>query len=146
VTAPGTQALIEVVDAPDDALRQAIAAPLLQFNTALAGPSGHRALALVLRNEAGAVHGGLWGATGYGWLYTQMLVVPQALRGTGVGRLLMLKAESVALHRGCHHAWVDTQFGARDFYEKLGYKVFGELPDYPSGFTRSFLHKQLGAA
>jgi GNAT superfamily N-acetyltransferase len=145
VTAAGAAPRIEVVDAPDDALRQAIAAPLLQFNTALAGPSGHRSLALVLRDASGAVQGGLWGATGYGWLYTQMLVVPQALRGSGTGRALMLRAESEALARGCQHAWVDTQFGARAFYEKLGYTVFGELPDYPPGFTRSFLQKRLGA-
>ncbi len=138
--------MIECVDAPDDALRQAIAAPLLQFNTALAGVSGHRHLALVLRDDAGAVQGGLWGATGHGWLYTQMLVVPEALRGSGVGRLLMLQAEGLAVARGCHHAWLDTQFGARSFYERLGYAVFGELPDYPPGFTRSFLQKSIGAA
>ncbi len=136
---------IEVVDAPDDVLRQAIAAPLLQFNTALAGPSGHRALALLLRSETGAVQGGLWGTTGYGWLYTQLLVVPQALRGSGVGRALMLQAEAVALARGCHHAWVDTQFGAREFYERLGYVLFGELANYPPPYTRSFLQKKLAA-
>ena len=134
---------VELAPAPDDALRQAIAAPLLQFNTALAGPSGHRALALVLRDAAGAVHGGLWGATGYGWLYTQMLVVPQGQRSAGWGSRLMQLAEIEALARGCHHAWVDTQFGARGFYEHLGYTVFGELPDYPPGFARSFLKKTL---
>ena len=146
MSAPAQPLRVEVATAPDDALRQAIAAPLLQFNTALAGPSGHQALALVLRDSAGAVQGGLWAATGYGWLYTQMLVVPQALRGTGLGRRLMQQAEELALQRGCHHAWVDTQFGARAFYEQLGYAVFGELPDYPSGFTRSYLQKKLGAA
>lgn len=134
---------VERAAAPDDALRQAIAAPLLQFNTALAGSSGHRALALVLRDETGAVHGGLWGATGYGWLYTQMLVVPHTSRGSGLGRRLMLQAEDEALARGCQQAWVDTQFGARGFYERLGYTVFGELPDYPPGFARSFLRKAL---
>jgi len=48
-----------------------------------------------------------------------------------------------ALRRGCHHAWVDTQFGALGFYQRLGYAVFGQLPDYPPGFTRSFLSKVL---
>jgi hypothetical protein len=38
---------------------------------------------------------------------------------------------------------VDTQFGARAFYEGLGYTVFGELSDYPPGFSRSFLRKPL---
>lgn len=136
---------IESVDTPDDALRAAIAAPLLAFNSHHAGPSGHRTLALVLRDEAGGVIGGLWGSTAHGWLYTQMLVVPDTLRGQGLGRQLMQQAETEAAQRGCRHAWVDTQFGARTFYERLGYAVFGELSDYPPGFTRSFLRKRLAA-
>ncbi|EHR68931.1 acetyltransferase [Burkholderiales bacterium JOSHI_001] len=134
---------LSLADAPDDPLRRAIAAPLLAHNETLAGPSGHQPLALVLRNAAGAIGGGLWGATSFGWLYTHMLVVPAAARGQGLGRALMAAAEAEARQRGCHHAWVDTQFGARGFYESLGYTVFGELPDHPPGFTRSFLQKAL---
>lgn len=135
---------IEVVERPDDGLRAAIAAPLLAHNSALAGPSGHRTLALVLRDEAGAVFGGLWGATAYRWLYIQMLVVPESARGQGLGAQLMARAEAEALARGCLGAWVDTQFGARGFYERVGYAAFGELPDCPPGFRRSFLFKRLG--
>ena len=134
---------IDLVAEPDEALRRAIAAPLLAFNAALAGPSGHRPLALVVRGADGGVCGGLWGATAYGWLYTQMLVVPEPARGRGLGRDLMLAAEAEARRRGCTHAWVDTQFGALAFYERLGYTVFGSLPDYPPGFCRSFLQKAL---
>ena len=143
---------------PDEALRRAIMAPLLAFNEATAGPSGHQVLALALRRAAveaagdgsapdpqdpAGVEGGLWAVTHHGWLYTQLLVVPAAARGLGLGRALMLQAEAEARRRGCHHAWVDTQFGARAFYERLGYAVFGELPDFPTGFTRSFLAKAL---
>ena len=32
---------------------------------------------------------------------------------------------------------------ARGFYEKLGYTCFGELPDYPVGFSRYFMKKAL---
>jgi len=134
---------IDLVAEPDEALRRAIAAPLLAFNEALAGPSGHRALALAVRDADGGVCGGLWGATAHGWLYTQMLVVPEPARGRGLGRDLMLAAEAEARRRGCTHAWVDTQFGALAFYEHLGYTVFGSLPDYPPGFCRSFLQKAL---
>lgn len=134
---------LDLAEAPDEALRQAIARPLIDFNTATAGPSGHRTLALAVRDAGGAVRGGLWGATAYGWLYTQMLAVPAAARGQGLGRTLMLAAEAEARRRGCHHAWVDTQFGARGFYERLGYAAFGELPDCPPGFTRTFLRKSL---
>jgi hypothetical protein len=45
---------------------------------------------------------------------------------------------------GCHHAWLDTfSFQARPFYEKQGYRVFGVLPDYPTGQTRYFLTREL---
>ncbi len=132
------------VDDPDDELRRAILAPLLAFNETAAGqPSQHQTLAFSLTDEAGAVCGGYWGSTAYGWLYTQLLAVPEAARGQGQGRQLMVAAESEARRRGCHHAWVDTIFGARGFYERLGYSVFGELPDYPPGFNRSFLQKAL---
>jgi GNAT superfamily N-acetyltransferase len=134
---------IDLVTEPDDALRRAIAAPLLAFNAALAGPSGHQTLALSVRDTDGAVCGGLWGATAHGWLYTQMLVVPETARGRGLGRDLLLAAEAEARRRGCTRAWVDTQFGAVAFYERLGYTLFGTLPDYPPGFCRSFLQKAL---
>ena len=43
---------------------------------------------IAVRDSANAVIGGLWGSTGYGWLYTQMLLVPEALRGQGLGRAI----------------------------------------------------------
>ena len=134
---------IEPVTEPDDALRRAIQAPLSAYNDACGGPSGHQTLALAVRDGSDSVCGGLWGHTAYGWLYTQLLVVPAAARGQGLGRALMLAAEAEARKRGCAHAWVDTIFGARGFYERLGYTVFGELAEHPPGFTRSFLKKAL---
>lgn len=134
---------ITLQDRADEAVRSAIAAPLVAYNESLAGPSRHRALVLALHDDTGSVVGGLWGATSYGWLYTQMLAVPAALRGSGMGTRLMQDAEAEAVRRGCTNAWVDTQFGAVGFYERLGYRVFGELPSYPPGFTRSFLTKAL---
>jgi GNAT superfamily N-acetyltransferase len=134
---------IELVTEPDDALRRAIQAPLAAYNDAIGGASGHRPLALAVLDDSGAVCGGLWGHTAYGWLYTQLLAVPEAARGQGLGRSLMLAAEAQALQRNCTRAWVDTIFGARGFYERLGYTVFGELADHPAGFTRSFLQKVL---
>jgi len=86
----------------------------------------------------------MWGATVYGWLFTQLLVVPEHLRGGGIGKELMMQAEREAISRGCHSAWLDTfEFQARGFYEKLGYVSFGELQNYPIGFSRFFLQKSL---
>jgi hypothetical protein len=35
------------------------------------------------------------------------------------------------------------EFQARGFYERLGYKCFGELPNYPHGYSRFFMRKML---
>ena len=134
---------IELSPEPDEALRLGIHATLRDFNEAQAGPSGYQHLGLAVRDSGGALCGGLWGHTGYGWLYIQLLAVPESARGQGLGTRLMHAAETEALRRGCHHAWVDTIFGARPFYERLGYRVFGELPNYTGAFTRSFLSKSL---
>ena len=134
---------ITLSDVADEAVRRAITAPLLAYNEAQAGPGGHRPLVLTLADATGLVTGGLWGATGYGWLYTQLLLVPDSLRSQGLGSRLMREAEAEAVKRGCANAWVDTQFGAREFYLRLGYTVFGELSNYPPGFSRSFLCKRL---
>lgn len=131
-------------DDGDEAVRQAILAPLAAYNTSQAGPSGNRPLVVSVRSPQGEVLGGLWGYTGYGWLFTQLLVVPAALRGRGVGRELLHRAEQEARARGCQGAWLDTfEFQARGFYERMGYECFGELADYPPGFARYFMKKRL---
>ncbi|MEJ2630175.1 MAG: GNAT family N-acetyltransferase [Acidihalobacter sp.] len=133
-----------VTDNAEEADVKAILAPLRQFNENQAGPSGHRPLGVLLHDEGEQVVGGMWGATSYGWLFTQLLVVPEHLRGRGFGTRLMQLAEEEALARGCHDAWLDThEFQARAFYERLGYTCFGELPDYPRGHARFFMRKSL---
>ncbi len=65
-------------------------------------------------------------------------------RGQDVGTKVLKLAEDIARERGCIGLWLDTYwFQARSFYEKQGYEVFGELPDYPHGGPRYFLKKSL---
>jgi GNAT superfamily N-acetyltransferase len=128
----------------DEDTRQAIIAPLREYNLAKAGPSNYLPLVVSLRDELGAVKGGVSGYTAYGWLFVQLLVVPEHDRGEGWGKRLMALAESEALARGCHDAWVDThEFQAKGFYERIDYVAFGELPNYPPPFSRYFFKKQL---
>jgi GNAT superfamily N-acetyltransferase len=135
---------LTVTDAADEETRKAVLAPLVEYNASQAGPSQNRPLAVLVRDDQGAVIGGLWGHTGYDWLFTQLLVVPAALRGRGVGTEIMQLAEREAAQRGCHGAWLDTfEFQARGFYERLGYECFGELPNYPKGYARFFMKKAL---
>ncbi len=135
---------ITLTDSNDPAIRNAIVGPLVAFNTQQTGVDDFRPLALVLSDDSGQTVGGLWGRTAFGWLFVELLFVPDSLRGQGLGRDLMRRAEAEAIARGCHGAWLDTfEFQARGFYERLGYTCFGELNDYPPGFSRYFLRKML---
>jgi GNAT superfamily N-acetyltransferase len=120
--------------------------PLVAFNEDDVGPSGRRALAVLIRDDDGRTIGGLSGYTAWGWLFTQLLFVPEDLRGQGMAGRLLEKAETEAIARGCHGAWIDTFSPvALKAYRRQGYAVFGELPDFPAGRTRFFLRKTLGA-
>jgi GNAT superfamily N-acetyltransferase len=135
---------LALTDVPDDKVRRQIAAPLIEYNQSRGGPDHYQPLIVTLKNAQGTVEGGLWGYTNYSWLFVQLLVVPETLRRSGFGRRLMAAAEEEAMRRGCLNAWLDThEFQAPGFYEKLGYEVFGKLPDYPPGFARIFLTKRL---
>jgi GNAT superfamily N-acetyltransferase len=132
-----------LTDALDDEIFKAIVAPLVAYNDSQVGPSQHRGLAVLMRDDTGVVVGGLWGQTSYEWLFTQMLVVPNHLRGQGIGTKVVQIAEQEALERGCKGAWVDTfEFQARTFYELMGYVCFGEIPNHPFGFSRFFMKKE----
>ena len=135
---------LTLTDVANEDDRKAIVAPLVEYNESKAGPGHGRPLVVLLRNHANEIVGGMWGYTGYGWLFTQLLAVPANMRGLGVGTEIMQRAENEALARGCHGAWLDTfEFQARAFYERLGYQCFGELPDYPVGYSRFFMKKVL---
>ena len=135
---------LTITDVADEEARKCILAPLVSYNESQAGPSQGRPLVVQVKDKSEVIIGGLWGYTGYGWLFTQLLVVPASLRGQGIGTNLMQLAESESITRGCDAAWLDTfEFQARAFYERIGYVCFGELPNYPVGFSRFFMRKEL---
>jgi GNAT superfamily N-acetyltransferase len=97
-----------------------------------------------LEDDGGNAIGGVTGYSRWGWLFLASVAVPAELRGQGWGRRLIAAAETTAAQRGCRYVWFDTySFQARPFYEKLGYQVFGQLPDHPPGHTRFFMFKTL---
>ena len=129
---------------PTDADRAAIVAPLRAFNVAQAGDPGIEQLALLLEDDSGNTLGGLWGRIGYDWLFVEYLSVPEEHRTGGWGRKLMAEAEAIARARGLTGIWLDTyDWQARPFYEKLGFKLFGTIEDFPPGHERYFLKKKL---
>ena len=74
-----------------------------------------------------------------------LLWVTEPLRGQGYGKKLLEAAEEEARVQDYRGVFLGTfSFQARPFYEKFGYEVTGEIPDYPSGHALYFLKKTLG--
>jgi GNAT superfamily N-acetyltransferase len=139
-----SQYRIDVNESPDPNLREEILRPLRAFNESRIGKISAEALAICLRSPEDAIIGGLWGQSVAGWLFVDLLVVPETLRGRGIGSSLLEKAEGIAAKRGCIGVWLHTgTFQAPGFYEKLGYHAFGTIPDFPPGHDCIFYHKQL---
>jgi hypothetical protein len=58
--------------------------------------------------------------------------------------VILAAGEAEASQRGCIGVYLDTySFQAKPFYERLGYQVFGVLPDCPPGATKYYLGKRL---
>ena len=136
--------MIEVTSTPSPADLARIGEGLTVFNDADVGPSGRLPLAVFLRDEGGAVVGGISGYTAWGWLYVQWLWLAEDQRGQGAAGRMLEAAEAEARRRGCHGAWIDT-FNpvALRAYQRAGYTIFGALPEFPRGRTRTFLRKSL---
>ncbi|MGM4919773.1 GNAT family N-acetyltransferase [Tardiphaga sp. 813_E8_N1_3] len=134
---------ITVPDAPGEAERLVVANALLAYNTKTVGPNNHQPLSILIHDPAtGEPIGGIWGKTAFNWCFVELFVVPEQFRGQDIGSKVLAKAEEIARERGCIGLWLDTYwFQARSFYEKQGYEVFGEIPDYPRGGPRYFLKK-----
>ena len=114
------------------------------FNEEQAGEDSYTRLCFVLQGPDQEVVGGIIGATYWDWFYLDLLWVKEDLRRHGHGQQLLSKAEDIARERGAKNVFLDTfSFQAPEFYQKYGYQVYGELPDFPTGHQRFFLTKQL---
>ena len=134
---------LRLTDAPSDELRDVAGNGLLAFNVELLGSPNRRPLGIAIHSRKdGKLLGGLYGRTGYHRLFVELLFVPSELRGRGLGATLLRQAEAEARARDCIGAWLETfNAEAKHFYVKNGYRVFGEIADYPLGNTRFFLSK-----
>lgn len=120
---------------------------LRQYNIGFIGDPEEEAVNIFLRDENGAVVGGLLGHIKWKWLYVSKLWVADDHRGKGHGAELMQAAEDHARSRECIGSYLDTfEYQARPFYEKIGYQMFGTLEGYPPGYRQFFLSKSLCAA
>ena len=128
----------------DEPLWEVIGQGIRDYNTQQAGDDQVKTLCFVLRGHDHATVGGVIGATYWNWLHIDLMWVKEELRGRGYGHRLLTLAEDEARQRGAKNVYLDTfSFQAPRFYQQHGYRLFGQLEDFPLGHQRYFLIKQL---
>ena len=113
------------------------------FNDEVVGYTDRKPLQVLVRERAdGPIVGGISGRTSLGLLFIDLVYLPKPLRGAGLGARMVAAAEEEAIRRGCRAGVLYTiSFQAPGFYQRLGWRVFGEIPCDPPGTSRVFLTK-----
>ena len=124
---------------------ETLVSELRKFNMSHMGNEKSKPLSVIATDDSGNLIGGVSGRTIYNQLLIEILWVSESARGCGLGRSLMLRAESEAKARGCIAAQVDTlSFQAPNFYQKLGFEIVGKVAGIPNSPDRFFLVKRYG--
>jgi GNAT superfamily N-acetyltransferase len=114
------------------------------YNKQQAGDNNFQRLCFVLQGSDEEILGGVIAEAYWEWLYIDLLWIKTELRGCGYGQLLLETVEKEAQKYGVKNVYLDTfSFQAPKFYEQNGYRVFGELQDFPPGHNRYFMRKEL---
>ena len=115
------------------------------YNDEITRRDDRKALAIVVRDpETGEVIGGMLGRSSLGLLFIELVYLPEALRNSGLGSTILKKFEQEGRRRGCINAVLYTiSFQAPGFYEKHGWRKFGDIACHPTGVSRMFFTKEL---
>lgn len=138
---------IKLYDSEDNDIFSAVQKGLRAYNRAsfpqwFNDDSEEPPLYAIAHDHAGQIIAGLVGKTYWGCLFINYLWVSDSLRGTGLGKMLLRQAEAEAQKRGCTFGWLTTfDFQAPRFYEKHGYRVVGQMDNFPPGHTLYTLRK-----
>ncbi len=135
---------IESVETPTNPMWEAIGGGIHQYNVQQAGEPHGKSVCIVLYGPNREIGGGLIGEIHWDWFYINLMFLKEELRGRGYGHQILALAEEEARKSGAKNVYLDTfSFQAPAFYQKYGYRVFGELKDFPPGQQRYYLTKQL---
>jgi len=129
----------------DAEVEQTLLDGLNAYNDAITGYSDRQVLSVVVRDrDSQRVLGGAMGRTSLGLLFLDLLYLPAALRGLGLGSQVLAQFEEEGRRRGCASAVLYTiSFQAPEFYARRGWRRFGDIACSPEGTSRVFMSKTL---
>lgn len=117
---------------------------LYEFNQQATGLRDGCGLGVLVRDGQNRLVAGASGYTWGGACVLRQVWVDESLRGRGLGRELLARAEAEARRRGCRLLLLNTHsFQAPGFYQKLGFERVAEVADHPPGHAELVLRKRL---
>ena len=118
---------------------------LLSHHASKGHPRTWKKFCIFLKDEHKKPHAGVIVTFTWNGMHIDSLWVEESSRGNDYGSTLMRMAEDEAIKRGCTIAYTDTfSYQAPNFYEKLGYTLYGKLEGFPEGETLNYYSKKLG--
>jgi GNAT superfamily N-acetyltransferase len=135
-----------VVEESDPSVNEVVLEGLRAFNRRMADWPARQHFNVVLRDPENDVRGGMLASLSCDVMRIEDIFIEETYRAGGFGAQLMRAAESEGIRRGARLALVNTfSWQARPFYEKLGYRVFAEIPYRNGAVTLFWLQKSLCA-
>lgn len=130
-----------------EATRQVVSSGLREFNHSFLGQYCNEPIAVDVCGEDGEILGGAVGTLQLGWLFIDILWIPESLRSEGIGARVLAALELEAIQRGAGRAILDTMsFQAERFYIERGYVECGRVVNFASSYDRVFMTKNLEQA
>lgn len=136
---------ISITETVEASTAAAIGGGLDRFNDEITGVADRRPLAVTAQDsETGKILGGAIGRSSLGLLFLDLFYLPESLRGSGLGTEILKMFEDEGRRRGCRSGVLYTiSFQAPGFYERNGWRRFGEIACDPPGTSRIFMTKEL---
>lgn len=99
---------------------------------------------LIVSDGNGQWIGGITAELYWNWVEIDVLWLSEQIRGMGIGTDLLQRVETIGIEKGAKNVLLTTfEFQARNFYELNGYRVVGEIKDYPPGSSFYTMVKSL---
>lgn len=123
---------------------QALSSGLLAHHASQGHPRTWQKYNIFLKDKSDKAYAGVIVTFMWNGMHIDSLWVDESVRKQGWGTKLMELVEDEARKRGCTIAYTDTfSWQAIDFYEKIGYTLYGKLEGFPENNSLSYYSKRL---
>ncbi len=123
--------------AEEESLKDALG----KWNMEVTGHRDYAPVNFLLRDESGAIRGGVLAYVWARWLHVDTVWIEEEFRGQDWGTRMLEAVHALGREKGAEAAFLDTfSWQARPFYEGLGYEVVATV-EMPEGHERHYMAK-----